>query len=57
MDKMLEYAAFAAGMSAKPSFAVAEDVIRQDFKLKLPSQTLIQLWNTPEISQMRGYQG
>jgi hypothetical protein len=39
-----------ATLVGRMTFAVAEDVIRQDFKFKLPSKTFIQLWNTPEIS-------
>ena len=43
-------------MREKPTFAVAEEVIKQDYPLKLPSRVHLQLWNTPEISQFRGYQ-
>ena len=43
-------------MRVEPTFAVAEEVIKKDFKLKLPSRTSITLWNSPEISQFRGYQ-
>ena len=35
---------------------MAEDTIKKDYPLKLPSRRFIQLWNTPEISQFRGYQ-
>ena len=31
-------------------------MIRKDFAVKLRSLCYIQLWNTPEISQFRGYQ-
>jgi len=40
----------------RPTFAVAEKVLQQDYKLKLPNRTFLQLFNTPEISQFRGYQ-
>ena len=50
------YEQLAAKMREKPSFAVAEDVIKNDYPLKLPGRRFIQLWNTPEISQFRGYQ-
>ena len=43
-------------MRIEPSFAMAEEVIRKDFKLKLPSRTSIHMFNSPEISQFRGYQ-
>ena len=32
-------------MRVEPTFSVAEDVIKKDFKLKLPSRTFIRLWN------------
>ena len=50
------YEQLAAGMREAPSFALAEKVIQQDFKVKLPDRRYIRLWNTPEISQFRGYQ-
>ena len=50
------YTEMAAKMRERPTFAVAEKVLQQDYKLKLPSRTFIRLWNTPEISQFRGYQ-
>ena len=53
---MPEYAALAARTREKPTFASAEDVIKKDYPLKLPSRVHIQLWNTPEVSQFRGYQ-
>ena len=34
----------------------AEEVLKKDYPLKLPNRTYIHLWNTPEISQFRGYQ-
>ncbi len=43
-------------MREKLSFAVAEEVTKKDYPLKVPSRTCIQLWNVPEISQFRGYQ-
>ena len=50
------YAEMTAKMRERPTFAVAEKVLQQDYKLKLPNRTFIQLFNTPEISQFRGYQ-
>ena len=51
------YAELAAKtMHIQPSFAAAEDVIKKDYPLKLPSRRFIQLWNTPELSQFRGIQ-
>ncbi len=35
---------------------MAEEVIRKNCPLKLPSRVHLQLWNTPEISQFRNYQ-
>ncbi len=35
--------------------ASAEDVIKKDHPLKLPSRVHLQLWNTPETSQSRRY--
>ena len=46
----------AAGMREVPTFAIAERVIEQDYKVRLPDRRFIRLWNTPEISQFRGYQ-
>ena len=37
-------------------FAVAEETIKKDYPLKLPNRTSLHIWNTPEISQFRGYQ-
>ena len=53
---MKDYATLAASMREKPRFPSAEDVIKTDYPLKLPNRTFITLWNTPEISQFRGYQ-
>ena len=50
------YTEMTAKMRERPTFAVAEKVLQQDYKLKLPNRTFIQLFNTPEISQFRGYQ-
>ena len=50
------YEQLAAKMREAPSFASAEEVIKMDYPLKLPSRRSVQLWNTPEISQFRGYQ-
>lgn len=43
-------------MRPRPSLTSAEEVIKKDFPLKLPNRTHIRLWNTPEVSQFRGYQ-
>ncbi len=50
------YGELAAKMREKPTFTAAEDTIKKDYPLKLPSRRFIQLWNTPEITQFRGYQ-
>ena len=49
------YEQLAARMRERPTFAVAEDIIKRDYPLKLPDRRFIQLYNTPEISQFRGY--
>jgi len=38
------YEQLAAKMRERPSFAVAEDVTKKDYLLKLPSRRFIQLW-------------
>ena len=53
---MTNYEALSSKLRVKPTFTAAEEVIRKDFKLKLPSRRYIRLWNSPEISQFRGYQ-
>ncbi len=53
---MPEYAALAAKMREKTTFASAEDVIRKGYPLKLPSRVFLRLWSTPEILKFRGYQ-
>ena len=53
---MEEYATLVASMRTVPSFEAAESVIKTDYTLKLPSRVYLHLWNTPEISQFRGYQ-
>ena len=50
------YEVLTSKLRVKPTFTSAEEVIRKDFKLKLPSRRYIHLWNCPEISQYRGYQ-
>ena len=52
----ITYEVLTSKLRVKPTFTSAEEVIRKDFKLKLPSRRYIHLWNTPEISQFRGYQ-
>ena len=39
-----------------PTLTSAEEVLKKDYPLKLPNRTFIHLWNTPEVSQFRGYQ-
>ena len=53
---MTTYEVLTSKLRVKPTFTSAEEVIQKDFKLKLPSRRYIHLWNTPEISQFRGYQ-
>ena len=53
---MKDYTALLAGMRIKPTFDAAEEVIKKDFKVKLPDLRYIHMWNTPEISQFRGVQ-
>lgn len=54
--KSRDYNTLSARMRERPTFASAEEVIKKDYPLKLPNRRYIQLWNTPEISQFRGYQ-
>ena len=58
LNKMKErnYEALVAGMHKKETFEGAEEVIRKDYKLKLPDRRYIHMWNSPEISQFRGVQ-
>lgn len=53
---MTTYEVLTSKLRVRPTFTSAEEVIRKDFSLKLPSRRYIHLWNTPEISQFRGYQ-
>ena len=53
---MTNYEVLSSKLRVKPTFTSAEEVIRKDFKLKLPDRRFIQIYNTPEISQYRGYQ-
>ncbi len=54
--KERNYEALVAGMHKKETFEGAEEVIKKDFKLKLPDRRYIHMWNSPEISQFRGVQ-
>ena len=54
--KERNYEALVAGMHRKQTFEGAEEVIRKDFKLKLPDRRYIHIWNSAEISQFRGVQ-
>ncbi len=47
---------YTSKLREKPTFTSAEEVNKKEFALKLQSRRSIQLWNTPEISQFRGYQ-
>ena len=53
---MKDYEVLVSKLREKPTINSQEEVIRKDFKLKLPDRRGITLWNTPEISQFRGYQ-
>lgn len=53
---MADYEVLVSKLREKPTFNSQEEVIRKDFKFKLPDRRGITLWNTPEISQFRGYQ-
>lgn len=50
------YEALVSRMRERPTFPVAEEIIKKDYPLKLPDRRYLQLWNTPEISQFRGYE-
>ncbi len=52
--KERKYEALVAGMHKKETFEGAEEVIKKDFKLKLPDRRYIHMWNSPEIGQFRG---
>ena len=52
---MTNYEVLSSKLRVKPTFTSAEEVIRKDFKLKLPDRRYIHIWNTPEISAFRGY--
>ena len=54
--KERNYEALVAGMHKKETFEGGEEVIRKDFKLKLPDRRYIHMYNSPEISQFRGVQ-
>ena len=56
MPKSRSYAELAAGLRVEPTFSAAEAVLKKDYPLKLPDRRWIQLWNTPELSEFRGYQ-
>jgi hypothetical protein len=53
---MTNYEVLSSKLRVKPTFTSAEEVIRKDFKVKLPSRRYIRLWDTPELSQFRGIQ-
>ncbi len=48
------YEALMAGMGRVPTVTDAEEVIRNQPKIKLPDRRQIALWNSPELGQFRG---
>ena len=45
----MSYEELAAKMRVEPTFSSAEDVIKKDYPLKLPSRTSLRIWNSPEL--------
>ena len=52
--KERNYEALMAGMRKVPTITDAEEVIRNQPKIKLPDRRYIALWNSPELGQFRG---
>ena len=52
--KERSYDALVAGMRHVPTITDAEEVIRNQPKIKLPDRRSITLWNLPELGQFRG---
>ncbi len=55
--KERNYEAPVAGMHKKETCEGAEEVIKKDFKLKLPDRRYIHMRNSPEIALCRGGPG
>jgi len=51
------YESLVSGMSIAPGYTSAEEVIRKDFKVKLPGRRYTHMWNSPELEAFRGVQG
>ncbi len=56
MRKSFDYDALVEGLRKVPTFDIAEEVARKDFKVKLPERRWLTILNSPEISQFRGIQ-
>ena len=52
----MDYRVLSAKLRVKPTFSSQEEIIQKDYPLKLPNRTFLTLWNTPEVSQFRGFQ-
>ena len=52
--KERSYEALMAGMRQVPTITDAEEIIRNQTKIKLPDRRSIALWNSPELGQFRG---
>ncbi len=52
--KERNYEALMAGMRKVPTITDAEELIRNQPKIKLPDRRSIALWNSPELGQFRG---
>ncbi len=48
------YEALMAGMRQVPTLTDAEEIIRNQPKIKLPDRRSITLWKSPELGQFRG---
>ena len=54
MPKNRDYESLAAALHLEPTFKSAEDVIKKDYPLKLPSRRYLHIWNSPELGEFRG---
>ena len=52
--KERSYEALMAGMRQVPTLTDAEEIIRNQPKIKLPDRRSITLWKSPELGQFRG---
>ena len=52
--KERNYEALMSGMRKVPTITDAEELIRNQPKIKLPDRRSIALWNSPELGQFRG---